>query len=60
MRAVPIPEGRHRVELRYESSLLAGSLMLSVASTLLLLGAAGLGLKRRRGVGKPLTVPGAE
>lgn len=42
LRAVAVPEGRHRVEFRYESQLLRGSLMASIACTLLLAGAAGV------------------
>ncbi len=42
LRAVAVPAGRHRVEFRYESQLLRGSLAASIACTLLLAGAAGV------------------
>lgn len=46
LRAVAVPEGRHRVEFRYESQLLRGSLVASIACTLLLAGAAGVSTMR--------------
>lgn len=55
LRAVPIEGGRHRVELRYESDLLRGSLAVSIACGLLLAAVAALSLRRR-----PTEIPGAE
>lgn len=37
LRAVAVPAGSHRVELRYRSSLLAGSLVVTVVCSLILL-----------------------
>ncbi len=50
LRAVAVPAGRHRVALRYESELLRGSLGVSLACGLLLIGGAGMsaGQARRR------------
>ena len=48
LRAVAVPEGRHRVELRYESDLIRASLGLSLASILLLAGIAMAGIARAR------------
>ncbi len=47
LRAVPIPEGSHRVELRYSSSLLSASLVASILSALFLALVAGIGFARR-------------
>ena len=49
LRAVAVTGGRHRVEFRYESTLLRYSLLLSIVSTILMLGVAGRAVFRSRG-----------
>ncbi len=49
LRAVPTQEGRHQVELRYESGLLRGSLAVSIVCGLLLALVAATSLRRRPG-----------
>ena len=53
LRAVPIEEGQHQVELRYESDLVRGSLAVSIACTLLLALVAAWSLRRRFGTISP-------
>jgi hypothetical protein len=47
LRAVPVPEGTHRVELRYESALLRWSLVVSLAALVVLAVCVAAGLRRR-------------
>ena len=49
LRAVAITGGRHRVEFRYESTLLRYSLLLSIVSMMFMLGVAGRAVSRSRG-----------
>ena len=48
LRAVPVPAGTHRVELRYQSRLLGWSLATSAAAKLVLLGCLIVGLRGRK------------